>query len=135
MLVGASDEYVCILEVVSLRRQRTERAEIHKKNTMQATALVVSQSALRRLPLRLIDANTKLKLLLTRPCTSLYLNEAIFDLSNGRLKFDFLSILKRHASQARVHIEKQNHHFFLFRLSPESSLIVVANLLLLLLLL
>lgn len=66
MLVETSDENVCILEVVftapSTRRNTQE-------NTMEAT--VVSQSALRRLPLRLIDANTKLKSLLKRPCTSL----------------------------------------------------------------
>lgn len=130
MLVRASDEFVCILVIVftapSTHRARQSAQEKHNEGHRSCSLSV----CLRRLPLRLIDANTKLKLLLKRPCTSLYLNEAIFDLSNGRLKFDFLSILKRHASQVRVHIEKQNRHFFLFRLSPESSLIVVANLLL-----
>lgn len=78
----------------------------------------------------------KIKVIIKTSLHFTYLNEAIFDLSNGRLKFDFVECFKKArvtSAGAYWKPKTKSPFFFLFRLSPESSSIAITNLLLLLL--
>jgi len=76
----------------------------------------------------------KIKVIIKKYLYFTYLNEAIFDLSNGRLKFDFVEYFKKPRvtnAGAYWNPKTKSPILFVFRLSPESSSIVVVNLLLL----